>query len=276
MFERFTERARRALFFARFEASRLGSSVIDTEHLLLGLVREGDGLTNRLFADAGVASSDIRAEVLRRVPRGPTISTSVEIPFSGPAKGALLHAAQEADRLSHDYIGTEHLLLGLLREQGSVAEDVLTSRGLRLDRVRERVVEFLSDGEQPGHPGPPGTSENTFQWSPLRFVPSRAVHTLYSELKRPQPVTTQAGSGLQACGYTLTEAIVQAWGGSRWHVDIVDGFDDGTRYDFYIQLAENEPGDTVEQMWRDAIEQQFGISVTRDTQSPDLWVVRRR
>ena len=153
MFERFTERARRVLFFARYEASQLGSASIDTEHLLLGLIREDKGLTTRLFADAGIALDEVRDELLRRVPARPQTPTSLEIPFSAAAKHVLEHAAQEADRLSHDYIGTEHLLLGLLREQGSLAADVLTSRGLQLDRVRERIVEFLSDGERRGTPG---------------------------------------------------------------------------------------------------------------------------
>jgi uncharacterized protein (TIGR03435 family) len=275
MFERFTEQARRALFFARYEASELGSTSIDTEHLLLGLMRESTGLTSRLFADAGIALEDIRDDVLRRIPEQPKIPTSVEIPFSGAAKRALKHAAQEADRLSHDYIGTEHLLLGLLREQDSVAADALTSRDLGFDRVRKRIVEFLSEGMPPGHPGPPGVPANTFKWPWLRFLPSRTVHILYSELKPPQqPITNGSGPGLQAYGYTLTEAIVQAWRGNRWHVEIADGLDDGTRYDMYIQLAQTEPWETFEQMWRDGIEQQFELSVTRETWPRDVWVAR--
>jgi len=275
MFELFTERARRVLFFARYEASQLGSAGIDTEHLLLGLIREGKGLTTRLFADAGIALDDIRDEVARRVPQLPKISTSVEIPFSAAVMHVLQHTAQEASRLSHEYIGTEHLLLGLLREQGSLAADVLTSRGLHLDRVRERIVELLSDGKRLGHPGPPVVPANTFKWPWLRFVPSRAVHILYSELKPPQqPVTNGSGPGLQAYGYTLTEAIVNAWRGNRWQVDIADGLDDGTRYDFYIQLAQDEPDDIFKEMWRDAIEQQFGLSVTRETRPREVWVAR--
>jgi uncharacterized protein (TIGR03435 family) len=274
-FERFSVRAQRVLFFARYEASELGSIDIDSEHLLLGLIREGKGLTNRLFADAGIALDDIRDEVLRRVGVRTKISTSVEIPFSAAAKRVLQHTAQEADRLLHDYVGTEHLLLGLLRERGSIAADVLTSRGLRLDRVREQIVEFLSDGELPERPGPPGIPANTFKWPWLRFVPSRTVHILYSDLKPPQrPVTNYSGPGLQAYGYTLTEAIVHAWRGNRWHIDIVDGLDDGTRYDFYIQFAQTEPGDTFGQMLKDAIEQQFELSVTRETQRRDVWVAR--
>ncbi len=275
MFERFSERARRVLFFARHEASQLGSTSLDTEHLLLGLIREGQGLTSRLFADAGTGLGDLRDEVLRRVPAQPKMPMpeSMEIPFSAAAMHVLHHAAQEADRLSHDYIGTEHLLLGLLCEQGSLAADVLTSRGLELDRLRGRIVEFLSDGERPERPGPPCVPANTFTWPWLRFVPSRAVHVLYSDLTPPQqPVTNSSGPGLQAYGYTLTEAIVNAWRGNRWHIDIADGLDDGTRYDFYIQFAQTEPWETFEQTWRDGIEQQFDLSVTRETRPRDVWV----
>ena len=275
MFERVSERARRVLFFARYEASELGSASIDTEHLLLGLVRESTGLTSRLLADAGIALDDIRDEVLRRVAEQPKIPTSVEIPFSAAAKRALQHAAREADRLSHDYIGTEHLLLGLLQQRHSVAAEVLTSRDLHSDRVRKRIVEFLREGMPLGHPGPPGVPANTFKWPWLRFLPSRTVHVLYSELKPPQqPVTNGSGPGLQAYGYTLTEAIVNAWRGNRWHIDIADGLDDGTRYDFYIQLAQTEPWETFAQMWRDGIEQQFDLSVTRETRPRDVWVAR--
>jgi ATP-dependent Clp protease ATP-binding subunit ClpC len=136
MFERLSQRALRVLFFARDEASQFGSMSIDTEHLLLGLIREPKGLTSRLFADAGILLDDIRGEVLRRVPARSRTSTSADIPFSAAARRVLQQAAEEADRLLHIGVGTEHLLLGLLREHGSVAAAVLTSRGLRLDWVR--------------------------------------------------------------------------------------------------------------------------------------------
>jgi uncharacterized protein (TIGR03435 family) len=275
MFERFSEPARRVLFFARYEASQLGSVSIDTEHVLLGLIREAKGLTTRLFADATIAVDGLREDVVRSFPPRPATSTSAEIPFSAAAEQVLRHAAEEADRLSHDHVGTEHLLLGLLRADGSVAAGVLGARGLRLDRVRERIVELLSHGEGVEHPGPPSVPANTFKWPWLRFVPSRAVHVLFSELKPPQqPMTNYSGPGLQAYGYTLTEAIVNAWHGNRWHIDIADGLDDGTRYDFYIELAQNEPAEALRQMWRDAIEQQFDLSVTSETRPRDVWVAR--
>ena len=112
MFERYTERARRVLFFARYEASQLGSVSIETEHLLLGLIREGKGLTSRIFARSHLSLENIRKEIEGRTVFREKVSTSVEIPFSVETKRVLEFAAEEADRLLHNYIGTEHLLLG--------------------------------------------------------------------------------------------------------------------------------------------------------------------
>ena len=145
MFERYTERARRVLFFARYEASQLGSVSIETEHLLLGLIREGKGLTSRIFARSEVALDSVRKEIEGRTVLREKVSTSVDIPFSAETKRALQHAAEEADRLLHTYIGTEHLLLGILREDRSLAASILMEKGLRLNNVREDVVSLLSE-----------------------------------------------------------------------------------------------------------------------------------
>jgi ATP-dependent Clp protease ATP-binding subunit ClpC len=145
MFERYTERARRVLFFARYEASQLGSVSIETEHLLLGLIREGKGLTSRIFARSEVVLDSIRKEIEGRTVLREKVSTSVDIPFSAETKRALQHAAEEADRLLHSYIGTEHLLLGLLREDRSLAASILMEKGLRLETVREDVVSLLNE-----------------------------------------------------------------------------------------------------------------------------------
>ena len=146
MFERYTERARRVLFFARYEASQLGSVSIGTEHLLLGLIREGKGLTSRIFARSHLSLETIRKDIetSTKIPRE-KVSTSVEIPFNDETKQVLHHAADEADRLLHNYIGTEHLLLGLLREQQSVAAIRLIEKGMRLDSVREDIVQLLNE-----------------------------------------------------------------------------------------------------------------------------------
>ena len=145
MFERYTERARRVLFFARYEASQLGSISIETEHLLLGLIREGKGLTSRIFARSRLSLGNIRKEIEGRTIFREKVSTSVEIPFSTETKRVLQYSAEEADRLLHNYIGTEHLLLGILREERSVAASVLTKQGMRLNSVREDIVQLLNE-----------------------------------------------------------------------------------------------------------------------------------
>src|SRR6188472_1345628 len=145
MFERYTERARRVLFFARYEASQLGSISIETEHLLLGLIREGKGLTSRIFARSHLSLESIRKEIEGRTVFREKVSTSVEIPFSAETKRVLQFAAEEADRLLHNYIGTEHLLLGILREERSVAASILTEKGMRLNTVRDDIVQLLNE-----------------------------------------------------------------------------------------------------------------------------------
>src|SRR5574339_399581 len=145
MFERYTERARRVLFFARYEASQLGSISIETEHLLLGLIREGKGLTSRIFARSHLSLENIRKDIEGRTVFREKVSTSVEIPFSAETKRVLQFAAEEADRLLHNYIGTEHLLLGILREERSVAASILMEKGMRLHTVREDIVQLLNE-----------------------------------------------------------------------------------------------------------------------------------
>ena len=145
MFERYTERARRVLFFARYEASQLGSISIETEHLMLGLIREGKGLTSRIFARSHLSLESIRKEIEGRTVSREKVSTSVEIPFSTETKRVLQHAAEEADRLLHNYIGTEHLLLGILREERSAAASLLSEKGMRLNTAREDIVQLLNE-----------------------------------------------------------------------------------------------------------------------------------
>ena len=152
MFERYTERARRVLFFARYEATQLGSTSIETEHLLLGLIREGKGLTSRIFARSHLSLENIRKEIEGRTVFREKVSTSVEIPFSAETKRVLQFAAEEADRLLHTYIGTEHLLLGILREERSVAAAILYDKGMRLASVREDIVQLLNEKTAPVRP----------------------------------------------------------------------------------------------------------------------------
>jgi ATP-dependent Clp protease ATP-binding subunit ClpC len=145
MFERYTERARRVIFFARYEASQLGSNSIETEHLLLGLIREGKGLTSRIFSKSHLSMESIRKEIEGRALYRDKVSTSVDIPLSPESKRVLGYAAEEAERLIHNYIGTEHVLLGLMREEKSVAAGILGEKGMRLAAVREDIVALLNE-----------------------------------------------------------------------------------------------------------------------------------
>jgi ATP-dependent Clp protease ATP-binding subunit ClpC len=145
MFERYTERARRVIFFARYEASQLGSNSIETEHLLLGLIREGKGLTSRIFSKSHLSMEAIRKEIEGRALYREKVSTSVDIPLSAESKRVLSFASEEAERMLHNYIGTEHILLGLMREEKSVAANILGEKGMRLASVREDIIQLLNE-----------------------------------------------------------------------------------------------------------------------------------
>ncbi len=152
MFEKYTEKARRVIFFARYETSQLGSRRIETEHVLLGLLREDKALGNRFFPHAEAALESIRKRIESRSSVREKISTSVELPLSDESKRVLTYAAEEADRLMCNYIGTEHILLGLLREEKSLASEILYENGLRLSRVREELAGASSDRPEPSKP----------------------------------------------------------------------------------------------------------------------------
>jgi ATP-dependent Clp protease ATP-binding subunit ClpC len=139
MFEKYTEKARRVIFFARFEASVFGSRRIETEHVLLGLLREHKALTNR-FLRSHTSFESIRKQIEEHTIIREQVPTSVDLPLTNESKRALDYAAEEAERLSHKHIGTEHLLLGLLREEKCFAAQILMERGLRLSQVREELA----------------------------------------------------------------------------------------------------------------------------------------
>jgi ATP-dependent Clp protease ATP-binding subunit ClpC len=138
MFERYTEKARRVIFFARYEASQFGSPYIETEHLLLGLLREDKALTHRFLRSHGDVEG-IRRQIEEHTVVREKVSTSVDLPLRNEGKRVLQYAAEEAEALSHKHIGTEHLLLGLLRDEKSFAAELLHERGVRLAMVREEL-----------------------------------------------------------------------------------------------------------------------------------------
>src|SRR6266581_1999499 len=139
MFERYTEKAQRVIFFARYEASQFGSPYIETEHLLLGLLREDKALPFR-FARSHASVESIRKQIEGHITIREKLSTSVDLTLSNECKRVLAYAAEEAERLSHKHVGTEHLLLGLLREEKCFAAEILHERGLHLSTMREELA----------------------------------------------------------------------------------------------------------------------------------------
>ncbi len=144
MFERFTERARRVIILAQDEAKRLNHSAVGTEHILLGIVREGEGVASKVLESLHISPERIRAEIESAIGRGDRTPFE-EVAFTPRAKKVLELALDEARRLGHNYIGTEHLLLGLIREGEGVAARVLEAMGADLERVRAQVVYLLGE-----------------------------------------------------------------------------------------------------------------------------------
>jgi|tagenome__1003787_1003787.scaffolds.fasta_scaffold20916639_2 ATP-dependent Clp protease ATP-binding subunit ClpC len=155
MFERFTDRARRVVELAQEEARILNHGYIGTEHILLGLIHEGGGVAAKALESLGIRLEAVRQQVEEIIGQGQQ-APSGHIPFTPRAKKVLELAHREARALGHDYIGTEHILLGLIREGGGVAAEVLVKLGADLNRVRQQVIQLLH-----GHEGNDVTGEGT-------------------------------------------------------------------------------------------------------------------
>ena len=200
MFERYTEKARRVIFFARYEASQFGSPYIEAEHLLLGILREDKALTNR-FLRSHEPLESIRKQIEKNTTIREKVSTSVDLPLSNECKRVLAYAAEEAERLSHRHIGTEHLLLGLLREEKSFAAEILQERGLRLPTVREELQRMTHETSQRREQGIPAEPLR----SPAAMEHRLAANFLDVSCRRLGQMTEY----LTACVKKLTEE--QIW-----------------------------------------------------------------
>ena len=146
MFERFTDRARRVVVLAQEEARILNHNYIGTEHILLGLLREGEGVAAKALESLGISLEAVRHQVEEIIGRGKE-APSGHIPFTPRAKKVLELSLRESLQLGHDYIGTEHILLGLLREGEGVAAQVLVRLGADLNRVRQQILQLLDGGQ---------------------------------------------------------------------------------------------------------------------------------
>ena len=152
MFERFTDRARRVVVLAQEEAKMLNHNYIGTEHILLGLIHEGEGVAAKALESLGISLDAVREQVQDIIGQGQQ-APSGHIPFTPRAKKVLELSLREALRLKHNYIGTEHILLGLLREGDGVAAQALVQLGADLDQVREQVLALTLALGRSGEPG---------------------------------------------------------------------------------------------------------------------------
>src|SRR6202167_2856055 len=152
MYERFTDRARKVMQLANQEAQRFNHEYIGTEHILLGLVKEGSGVAANVLKNLDIDLRKIRLKVEKIVQSGPDMVTMGKLPQTPRAKKVIEYSIEEARNLNHNYVGTEHLLLGLLREQEGVAAQVLMNLGLKLEEVREEVLNLLGAGVESEEP----------------------------------------------------------------------------------------------------------------------------
>jgi uncharacterized protein (TIGR03435 family) len=232
MFERYTERARRVLFFARYEASHHGSVAIEPEHLLLGVIREGRGITARLLARSSVSLVELRQELEDRLSQESTTRASHDIPFSKATKRVLKAAAEEADRLLHNYIGTEHLLLGLLSADTSTAAAIFSDHGLRLDAVRDDLVSLLNNQSGGGHHVDELTLQRVLAHFRARASSAPVVYVVPTEIRDQNEIRGQEVWALR--GLALRSALERASSFPPTRIELPAELDTKQLYDYVL------------------------------------------
>jgi ATP-dependent Clp protease ATP-binding subunit ClpC len=168
LFDRFTESARQVIVLAQDEARALKHNYLGTEHLLLGLLREESGLASRVLQSLDMTLEEVRAQVARIVGEGETVATG-QIPFTPRAKKALEFSLKEALSLNHNYVGTEHLLLGLVRENDGVAAGILLDFDAHAEKIRNEIIRLLSRGAPAESVGEPVVSGAETWLAPMRL-----------------------------------------------------------------------------------------------------------
>ena len=191
MFERFTEKAIKVIMLAQEEARRLGHNFVGTEQVLLGLIGEGTGVAAKTLKSMGVNLKDARTEVEKIIGRGSGF-VAVEIPFTPRAKRVLELSWDEARQLGHNYIGTEHLLLGLIREGEGVAARVLENLGVDLNKIRSNVVKILGESK-PQTVSSGGSSSSSAAPAKSEAAASSAAESTAASSASPRPRASAEG-----------------------------------------------------------------------------------
>jgi uncharacterized protein (TIGR03435 family) len=259
MFERFTEPARRALFFARYETSQIGGAAIEPEHLLLGLAREGTGIVADLFARASLDLASIHealAPINRPLERTPQ---HLEIPFGRATLDVLRLANEEADSMRHRDIGPEHLLIGLLRQGRSIAFDLLTRAGVRIDVVRTRA-----EAQPPANPP-------SARMSRVSIPPSTAVRL--SRSTRTGTTQNRGADHWTIEWLALRALFAEIHGVRQSRVVLSAGLDGDARYDAMLVLPEPLPPEQIERLMRDGVDEVLQVKTTRERRVMDVSIL---
>jgi uncharacterized protein (TIGR02246 family) len=264
MFERYTEKARRAIFFARYDASQYGSYYIDTEHLLLGLMRENFPLLSNMMG-SGISAHAIQQEIEKQIQRRERFSTAVEVPLSVESKRVLNFAAEEAERLGQRHVGTEHLLLGLLREEDALAAVTLRRHGAHLAEIRLKLAGNASRYREPTTPA------GTHYSYPLASKPASAMDAVSSFLSGLKSKTSPDLADFFADNGQFIDASGKIWFGRE---EIKKEFErlfaafskKNTSYRIEKTVSERQAAVLVSVLWENAVHtEQTPRSVIRMT-----------
>lgn len=259
MFERFTEHSRRVLFFSRYEASQTGSTSIEAQHLVLGLVRDRNATIRALLERHGLTFDEVTALMAPMSGEG-TLGASVEIPFSPAVKRVLQNAALQADRLKSAWIENEHLLLGVLQDASSPVTQALNGRGMTIETVREALAE---SGVQSAVVLPDGVPD---------YLPSDTVHISYSPSRTPG-AASRAYPGLLLLGLDLADLVAAVHDVARDRVVVPPPLADGRLYDLVLRPTRSRDPGRLAALAQQAIEQHFRVILMRETREGEEWVV---
>jgi uncharacterized protein (TIGR03435 family) len=279
VFERYTAAARRALFFARHEAEHFGSVSVESEHLLLALIRETGGTVSRLLSRANIAPEAIRRDIdglKRRPQQGPPPD---ENRYGEEANRILRLASEEANRLLHPDIDTEHLLLGIIRDGNSVAASILATHGMRINKVRDEIV--LIHSEQAAAPRPDnGLRPGLRPYRPPRPDLPRAfgAHIVPTKKKSGEGSENGGDDYWALEGFQLKAVLSRVFGSHEalfpeTRIELPSSMDPRERHDFYVVLAPHDRREDRNRLMRQGIERYFRVTITHESRPIDVYVL---
>jgi hypothetical protein len=269
MFERYTELARRTLFFARYEASQSGSLSIEPAHLLLGLMRENKGATASILARAQITRADLHVGA---EPATAATSLRTEIPFTATTKRVLQQASVEADALGHRHIGPAHLLLALLAEDVGIST-LVTSRGVTIDEIKKAALEEPEEASPSFSPGMRSLDDPRHRTGKPDIPPSYAVH-IVPTARALGTSSTSGPSWLALSGFTLRAALAHLYDIGENRIALPATIDAHARYDIACVPPHRESVAAIRTLVTQGIERHFSLALTMEPQMMDVYVLK--